>query len=613
MSGRFFKDAEAEGGFFGLTMLFFVPWLLVTFFAVDFVVFGMAGMLKIFAHLAVVGVLLGVLFYFYGLLLAVRGLVSRNPKLAMFSWGRCVVGVVSLLAGAGVLVFLYIRVAYLFLFQSRAQTTILPKFLVSMLGSSWCLIFVVLAVGLLAWGYLALGKCYAERAQVAFSGLWTRGVRIQWWTIGVIYVFSFVLTGVETTRLVSFRNKISNAAGRAMTASALEDYYKNGQEPNGEFWRKVANASTARIKILTNAKRAANTAKIPDLDAYYHVEVPAEVVARWRKVALDSPETHDFESLFDTPLPPNTRDYEEGKLVAVALPDISQMRNLCRLEYWRAHLAATRHDFADAQAALRRMKNVSDRAARDTFQIGAGIWGACETMRCRALAEVVGAGLGDDTWLKEIDAEMAALESRVDEVRLNAVIYGETVMMTDVLDGAWQGKLVPGSVPMNALKWLTPQASWCLARDKVKLTRYMASGLEGPLVAGTRHELGISGIVSATATAERRLTSTRANYRLLRALIAIARERRRGGHWPNQAPDGLPDDPFAPGNAVKYQYGTLEVYQPVWDAKGQTFNQLNIQVNGVRVYSVGPNGKDDGGVTQSSTHADDLALWFITE
>lgn len=618
MSKVFFTEKKAEGGFFGLTLLFLVPWLLVTLFAADFAVLGMGGYMGAFMGVVLVGALLGVVFYIYGLFLAIRGMVSQDARLSACPGKPCACGVAALLLGAGLLFFLYKRALRVFksgFFGGKPSEVIaLPGFLESMLGSSWCLVFVALAVGLLAWGYLTLGKCYAERAHLAFSELWTKGVRVQWWTVAVIYVCSFALTGVEAARLASVRNRIENAVGRPMTAKAMEEYYNNGQEPDAEFWLQVVEANRARQEAIQDANRKNNGAqKLLVLGSELHAEVPATELARWRKVALDSPAARDFAACFDEALPPNGRAYADETLVAMELPVLGRLRELYCMEFWRAQLAAASRDFSTAQAALRRMKHASDRLAQDNFQICALVWVAGETMRCQALAEVIGAGLGDEAWLKALDAEMAALEERVDEVRLNSVIYGEALTMTDALDSAWNGKFVSGCVPMNVLKWVTPQTSWCLARDKAKLTRYLAAGLEGPLVMPRRHELGLSGIVAALYAAERKFSSARTNYRLVRALIAAALEKRRTGHWPSRLAGEVPEDPFAPGNSLQYQYGTLEVYRPVWNAQERHFNTEPRQVKGVRVYSVGANGQDDGGVSHRPAKADDQALWFALE
>ncbi len=618
MGKLFFSDAKAKGAFFGLTLLFLVPWLLVTLFAVDFVLLLMNG------HSVAPFIVLGVIFfplllcYLYGVWLASYGLFANHATLpGNRQWGKIIGGAVALLLGASLLVFLYSRAFQTFLnalaLKSPEDMLHLPDFLEAMLGGPWCLLFVVLAVVLLAVGYLVLGKVLAERGKVPFAQLWTKGVRAQWYAMLAIYVVSLCLAGVAAVGLHGARQEIARAAGRPMTAQAMEEYYCDGQRPDGEFWQRVVKASEARGEAIRRATSEDEKSFIPQMLDSSQNEMPPEMIARWREIGLDIPETRDFEAFFDKPLPPNARNYVEGNLVAVRLPELALCREVCRLESWRIRMAVADNDFATAQAALNRLGNVRDRLAHDNFQICAMVWGtACETRRCEALAQVIGAGMGDEEWLKAIDEEMVNLEKSMDGIRLNAMIYGEATTWADTADGCWNGSFAnfKGAVPMNALKWVTPQLWWCFVRDKEVMTKYLADGLDKPLEMPNHRSIGLVAILGAISGFERKWLDYKTNYRLVRALIAIELEKRRIGDWPSQPDVELPEDPFAPGCPLKFQYGELEIYRPVWNDEMNYFNKRTETVKGLRVYSVGRNGNDDGGIPRNSSGADDLGLWF---
>lgn len=633
-----FSDSKAKGGFFGLTLLFLVPWLLVTLWSLYFVCLGLTGH---FMDLAFRGVnihvigetaiailqgivlfLLPLLGYLYGLWLTAYGLFASHATLpGKRLWGKSAGGMATLLLGASLLVFLYRRAFASFLGLFGGNWTLknppgpelmnLPTILKTMLNGPWCLIFVVLAVALLAVGYLALGKVLAERGKVSFAQLWTKGVRAQWYAMLAIYVASLCLTGWAAFGLHDARQEIASAVGRPMTAQAMEEYYCDGQVPDGEFWQRVAKAYEAwETAIRRNISKEGWAFFFEQRDSVQS-EIPVELVKSWREVGLDIPEAEAFEALFDEPLPPDARNYTEGFLVGMRLPGLEFSRKICRLEFWRVRMAVVDNDFAVAQAALNRMRNVCDRLAHDNFQICAAAWGSCEAMRCEALAQVIGAGMGNEEWLKGLDGEMADLEKSVEEVRLNTVIYGEATMWADVADGSWNGKYVDGAVPMNALKWLTPQLWWCFVRDKEVFTKAVAEGVDKPLAESKPYQLGlVASVLPALQSSERKWLELKTSFRLVRALIAIELEKRRIGDWPSQPDVELPEDPFAPGSPLRFQYGELEIYRPVWNDEMNYFNKRTETVKGVRVYSVGRNRVDDSGIPRNSSYSDDLALWF---
>ena len=613
-----FSDSKAKGGFFGLTLLFLVPWLFITLCVVNIALLMMNGWVRTSLIVLLTSVLVAVVAYIYGISLFVRGILANRAQRTSRQWRMLFGGVSALLLGGALLVFLFRRAFVIFgtidkLCDGRQEDNVmyLPDWLEAMMGGPWSLLFVVLAVGFLVVGYVTLGKVLAASAECDFARLWTKGVRTQWWIMAVIYVASFLLGGCSALGLYRARQTIARAVGRPLTAQALEEYYCNGQQPDAEFWQDVAIASKARIDTLLAAKREKDALPYWQISNIQNAVMSPKMVAQWRKVGMDTLETRDFETFFDNPLPPNVRDYAKDMLIAMRLPEAELGREIIPLECWRVRIAVADRDFVTAQAALRRMKNMSDRLAHDHSMIIALNWGNCEKNRCEALALVIGAGLGDEAWLKELDQEMATLENAIDDIRLNALIYGEAVILTDAADGAWQcaGAFVDGAVPLKSFMWLTPQLWWGLQRFKKLLTQYLASGVDQPLPKlANRH--GLMSFCEAYQSSEQKLLEFKANYRMVRALIAIAREKRRSGQWPSQPSAELPEDPFAPGAPLKYQHGTLEVDRSVWNAEKRQFELLTETVKGVRVYSVGKNGRDDGGIRRISTSFDDRALWF---
>ena len=148
-------------------------------------------------------------------------------------------------------------------------------------------------------------------------------------------------------------------------------------------------------------------------------------------------------------------------------------------------------------------------------------------------------------------------------------------------------------------------------RDKEVFTKAVAVGVDKPLAESKPYQLGlVASVLPALQSSERKWLELKTSFRLVRALIAIELERRRIGDWKSQPDVELPEDPFAPGSPLKFQYGELEIYRPVWNDEMNYFNKRTETVKGVRVYSVGRNRVDDSGIPRNSSYSDDLGLWF---
>ena len=83
-----------------------------------------------------------------------------------------------------------------------------------------------------------------------------------------------------------------------------------------------------------------------------------------------------------------------------------------------------------------------------------------------------------------------------------------------------------------------------------------------------------------------------------------------GGGIPPRArgfPEALPDLPLDPftGSALHYKYGMVECPDYAPQASSVYSPPSLDNVKAVQVWSVGPNGQDDAGITQLIDHKDD--------
>ena len=96
----------------------------------------------------------------------------------------------------------------------------------------------------------------------------------------------------------------------------------------------------------------------------------------------------------------------------------------------------------------------------------------------------------------------------------------------------------------------------------------------------------------------------------MQALLRAEEYRREHGDFPEMLSD-LPTDPFT-GKPMQYRYGTAEIHESVlqdsalpWNIKifepGYEVRQAKV----VQIWSIGPNGVDDGGVANNLLAKDD--------
>ena len=102
-----------------------------------------------------------------------------------------------------------------------------------------------------------------------------------------------------------------------------------------------------------------------------------------------------------------------------------------------------------------------------------------------------------------------------------------------------------------------------------------------------------------------------ANYRAMRALIGIELEKRKTGKYPENL-ENPPVDPFT-GKPMFYKKGKMPLIVKVWDPTLRRFVSEKREADGIAVWSVGPNRKNEQGQDQATARkfADDVRAKMI--
>ena len=631
----FFWDEPPQGAHFGLTLFFLVPWIGLTL--MYFLIYPLFCISQCNVVLPLRLILLGILFVWltaaYNAFLLIRLLiVNRHGLLKKLPWGMLIQGVVLFMAGFYLCRLLIIKLIIDFpLFSYNQQisqkyaSTMNDRIIPALFSGNSVIIGIVLIVILLAAGYISLGKTIAGIGQVPYSQLWTKGVKAQWALIIGIYLLSW---GIGLYAVYNSRKevaKLEESLGKPLTAEALGEIYFHGQQPDADFWTKLQETEPSAILNQDNTDQTMDDdnsetessedtkRKIPWNTVYgamagnpFGESISQEIIDRWKTDFLNRPETKAWEALFEQPLPPAAREYSNAKpLIENMLPELKYGRTLCRYESSRIRVALELKDFREVEAALSRMRNASDYYEHDTFLIGGLVWVACEAIQMNALAHIIDSAQPSDEWLRQLDKWLESREQKVETVQRNGC-YGEAITSLNILDTIWKGKSISdnGSLkPVNhrILICLMPQLLYMFAQETKGLAEMHWTGIEHGYRGQRSHGVFADTLKTGILSGEIKFKSITAEYRIVRGLIAAELHRRQHGSFPQELP--LLQDPFKKQHQpLKYQYGEIDIYPQGEPQK---------KIHGVKIWTIGPNGKDEGGLFKNyEIGPDDTHLWL---
>ncbi|MCR4573434.1 MAG: hypothetical protein K5787_06675 [Lentisphaeria bacterium] len=638
----FFWDESAKGAHFGLTLFFVVPWIILSILYLVFCPLFFHAQQKnpaLWLMMVVSGI--GVLSLIYSVFLLIHILiVNSHGLLKKLPWGMLIQGVVLLITGIYLYKFVIFKIFGTLGLISNAFPTGQPlnttklNFLVS--GNN-IIIAIVLIVALLATGYVCLGKTIAGIGQVPYSQLWTKGVKTLWMLFIAIYILSWAmgLYAVHASR--NAVAELERSLGKPVTPEALAEIYYHGQQPDADFWKKLKETEPSALlnpeeeqeeKTITDEDSDTESAEdepekdkkiswntiYMTMDGLAFAEaIPQEIIDRWKKDFLDKPETKTWEALFDQPLPPNARDYSaSGILDGMMFSELSFGRALCRYENSRIRIALDSKDFSAVEAALARMRNASGYYEHDTFLVGGLVWVSCEALQMNALAHIIDSAQPSDEWLRQLDRWLESRERIVESVLWNS-FYGEAVTGLNMFKAMEKGIHVTDTmsctpINLNLLNWLMPQTMFFFGLETAGLADLYRTGIEKGYRQTRPHGMFASMLQPTMEKVEKKYKAIIAEYRIMRGVVAAELHRRQHGSFPLTMK--LLEDPLASGQLLKYQCGKVDITQSVWNAEKQKCEPQQRKIHGMKIWTLGLNGMDDGGLYNLSDNQDDRCYWL---
>lgn len=498
----------------------------------------------------------------------------------------------------------------------------LPKYLdfLGISGWGWS-VWTAAGLLILALWYWLTALFFARLSGVKKSSLFGKGV-ILWWSTGVaVFLLFIILTcfaGKEVSRRIA---ELEKRFGRPLTAEALAECYFNGRKPDAAFWERWEKNQEA-VSPFPPEKDYSAFATTPS-----SVQISADGMKLWRKRFKQyNGALTEWEAQFADPLPPRPRQYRRGRLVHLLLQELHPFRRFNRIQLWRIHFALTDGQSEEALAAERRMKQGNQYLQQDSFLISALVWAVCEELRLSGIEMLLESGKLPESTLHRLSAELAEQEKAIPPL-LERVLYSEAVLIFDTCDDWASGEYssVDGAshASPRALGGFVPQLWWYLRREMANMAEfYNLLDLSQPeKKPAFRHPNLLASVFIPSylriATKFDRLT---ARFRAVRGLIQAELYRRKHGNWPESLPD-LPLDPFS-GKPLLYRKGEcvqqVKVLKQAGDTpppKGRFFTDASTKwiadeefrtVPAIQVWSVGPDGVDDGGFRPDGSHCDDV-------
>ena len=473
--------------------------------------------------------------------------------------------------------------------------------------------FLLLAIAyLLSWSILAkFSGCSMRR----FCG---RGIRVQWAIMAGLYVVTLCLALGSNAQYRSAVKALEMHYGHPMTGVELGRIYYDGRAPDAAYWKRL-DASLAQYD-----QEQKKTVDHCDYSFKVHLDavLPKELYEKRRTDFLNSLKVSGLQEQFVSPMPPDERDFSAKYLIGMPLPELSKCGQLASIEQRRCQYAIDAGDFNTAAECIAHLDILCDFLSRECFHIAYLVWHRVGLIRNEMLANLLASGLPADKWLEEQTNQLLHWEKRFEQQE-KTILYSEAVGVLDALQFVVGDHLTGRKdvddcdnwnywIHFKSIRFFFPPGWWMAAKSARDCARVMKVSTfdQFPKMETVTGSILVDMLIpSLTRTGEKR-HSYLASCRVLRGLIAVELQKRRTGVYPD-SPNNLPIDPFT-SQPLKYRKGQCEVtrYYAKWvpdeteewaeDVESPPGGQWTLEektetVDAIQIWSIGPDGIDDGG------------------
>ena len=475
-----------------------------------------------------------------------------------------------------------------------------------------CFCFAVSGFLLLMAGYLLYGSLLAEYAKISLRKLFSRKIRCIWGIVAGSYVVFLALALFETASYRLAINELETHFGHPMTSAELERQFYDGRPANPEFWKEL---EVLRKELYDSRDENERT-----YSWYPFAELPESLHTKWKKNFLENVSRQKLEQMISAPIPPPKRNYADDQLLmAMPYPEFADLRELARMEMHHIGFSLEDDDLDAVSGAFNRMDFCREYLWKDHSYIAYLVGIAVTSFRLQAMEKVLTSALPTEKWLTAQSDELAAIERQAEQLEKH-FLYGESVCYLNLFHwlahySGYSGMMgdYPSGLNYHSLRFLFPQGWWLVANDAKGMAKiihvYQFSQMPQKRTGYILTDLLLPALSKGTEKKQ----SIIASCRVIRGLIQAELHKWRTGAYPDSLED-LPLDPFS-GQPLKYRKGTCEVVKEIYQEKAkEEKNGENDELFGasassemfvsqkrtlrtVQIWSVGPDGIDDGGRT----------------
>lgn len=440
------------------------------------------------------------------------------------------------------------------------------------------------------------------------------------------HILFFFLITIGTVQVESARRAIQDRFGRYPSTYGMNELYFAGKKPDKAFWDYLDKSLQVHRKGMFDFPNGKHNA-LYEIGPCRFLELTADEKRIFdANLAKLSSSLAEQDKRMEPGIPKYPIVMVAGDLGGTLLPHLNIMRFFCRQTVWRTYRALESGKKAEAVRIAELNRQMVHYTEDEAFLIGGLVAIACYHIYFDSLEQLVEAHALTKEQIHTLSRELLALEKQVPQMEKNA-LYSEAVFGDGVpswiLSGMAQRCRDPNApiIPIRSVEIFLPQFRWLLTLNQASLLRFYVFDDFGKVPDARKMPLKANLLLARFFTpgldsAHKKYLHLIARSRGERVILACELFRMDTGKYPVTAEklvpkylDRIPDDPFT-GKPLLFRTGKITVETGKIGPTTAKGNATRIvsgtkEIDGIQVWSVGPNGRDNDGISDYKKKLDD--------
>lgn len=626
----FFWDVPAKGAFWAITCLFVGNSLWFTILQLLWL--SDCGLVQLNVHAVEAGKIscgvwiwaaghLAIILYSLAVFLRALWLLIGNCR-RMHNFRPVLFVCVSMIEWLCAALFCLVPLFYLFKILSVYGHVSLVEwsFPLAIPPDRWWLANLVAVLCMVAGGFFIM-RTFVQAEQKKLHDAVSKVGVVFWCVFWIAYIVLLGMAMGQSRRTAQTRAMVEQRFGYPLSHKGLQDYYQEHYYQkqntfNNDFWQQMDSIVGRLPRELTIGGKIED-----DWNGNLSDPLTPDVLSAFEDYCkTNEKRLLEMEKCFDTVPPLMFYDFEKTNLGTLEFSLNSVCDDIAVFELSRLRVFLKKQSKDDALCAYQRIANCTRPLQYEPLTIGSMAWLNIKHIHLDAMERLLESRQMTDDDLKRLADDLTELKSQI-TVNHRQAMYSDAVYLDDFYLQLETGKTRNPVMAFAGLRWFFPQLWLQASLDKNNMLRqYLAEEFSV-----FKDDSPSAFIFSHSWLRTRKhegyvFKQLTARILAMQTLLRAEAYRREYGDFPENMQD-MPNDPFF-GKPMLYRYGTIEVPEvtmfPIvinldeiddsdeegaddfsdWDTKLR-------QVKGVQVWSVGVNGKDDGGVMQVFGGKDD--------